>query len=84
MRKLLLLLPAVFFIVSCEVKKESPKDTELLQQNLKGKVQTLEETTFPVDSTGVVGAQDSLVTTNEFTEVGYQTKSISKYNDGRV
>jgi len=84
MRKFAFVFIAATSLISCSEEKSIPADADILQQNLKGKVQTFEESSFPVDSTGIAGKQDSLFTLNEFNESGYQTKSITKFLDGKV
>src|SRR6476620_6068723 len=76
---------AVLFACNNEEKKaDDPKNTDLIQQNLKGKIQTLEETAYAVDSTGKMGAKDSLANTSDFDEKGYQSKQTTKNSAGVV
>lgn len=80
----------VFYLVissigcnSNDKKTESAKNTDLIQQNLKGKVQQLEEITVIIDSTGKM-KPDSSITVTEFDAKGYQTKYSTKDSSGKV
>lgn len=59
------------------------KNTDLIQQNLKGRVENLEEITVNLDSTGQLKA-DSTVNTTRFNEEGYVTKYTSKDSTGKT
>ena len=77
-----------FFVVVCviafscsESKKEAPKNTDLLADNLSGKVEQVIETTYKADSSGKAGEQDSCcVVTNKYDEKGYASaySSVNK------
>lgn len=76
----------VISLIACnsnDKKPEAAKNTDLIQQNLKGKVQKLEEITVNIDSTGKM-KPDSSTTVNEFDEKGYQTKFSTKDSSGKV
>ena len=60
------------------------KNTDMITQNLKGKVQSIDESSYAVDSTGKMGSQDSTTSTSEFTEPGYQSRYITKDKTGKV
>ena len=62
--------------------EDSPKNTDWIQQNLKGKVQEIDETTTNIDSTGK-SKVDSTVSVNIFDEKGYQTQSYTKDSAGK-
>jgi hypothetical protein len=62
---------------------EARKNTDIIQQNLKGKVQTLEERTVNLDSTGRLKA-DSTVNTTSFNKEGYVTNYTSKDSSGKT
>ncbi|MES1224908.1 MAG: hypothetical protein ABUT20_55990, partial [Bacteroidota bacterium] len=87
MKKLFFLLSAGVLLIACnnETKTaEAPKNTDLIQQNLKGKVQHYDETSYPVDSTGKMGAMDSITNSQDYNEKGYQTAFASKNAKGEV
>ncbi|MFI5134057.1 MAG: hypothetical protein ACHQEB_06960 [Chitinophagales bacterium] len=86
MKKLLLLLSAGVLLIACnnEKKTEGPKNTDLISQNLKGKVQHTEEMEYAVDSTGKMGAMDSIINTQDFNEKGYQSGFASKNSKGET
>lgn len=88
MKRLILFLSTAGFFVACnnsaEVKSASyAKNTDIVQQNLKGKVQEFQETSYTIDSAGK-NKMDSLVNVNDFDEKGYQTKYQTKDSSGKV
>jgi len=86
MKKFLFVLSSVI-LFACnndEKKNETAKNTDLHQQNLKGKVQTIEESGYAVDSTGKMGTKDSMTSFSEFDEKGYQTKTTTKDPSGKT
>ncbi len=55
---------------------EVAKNSDWNGQNLKGRVQTMEETTYTPDSTGKIGAMDSCcINIQQFDDKGYNTGS---------
>ena len=81
MNKIFWLLSVGLSLVACNDNKstDSPKNTDLIIQNLKGMVQRTEETSYKVDSTGKIGAMDSCCASiQEFDEKGYNPKYFSK------
>jgi hypothetical protein len=88
MKRIMSLFFAGLFFVACNSntkEAEGPKNTDLISQNLKGKVQRLEETPYKVDSTGKIGEMDSCcVTITEFDEKGYSPKYTTKDNKGKI
>jgi len=83
MKKLFVFCIVISFFAcnSNDKKTEAAKNTDLIQQNLKGKVQKVEETTVNIDSTGKM-KPDSSTSVNEFDEKGYQTKYSTKDSSG--
>ena len=89
MKKFFLLLFGIAVFTACN--NNSKKDTaqeinmnaDLLQQNLKGKVKSITETSTNIDSTGVE-KPDSLTTYTSFDEKGYQTEFLTKDSSGKV
>ena len=80
------LLINVFIACNDSAKVKSAtlaKNSDLTQQNLKGKVQVFEETSYTIDSTGA-NKKDSLVNVNEFDGQGYQFKSSTKNLAGKI
>jgi hypothetical protein len=63
---------------------EARRNTDWMSQNLKDKVEELEETSFAVDSSGKEGKQDSTIIIASFDEKGYQTKFVNKDITGKV
>lgn len=62
---------------------EAPKNTDLITQNLKGKVETLEERTINFDSTGAMKGDSTLGTTS-IDARGYTTHYIRKDSAGNI
>ena len=89
MKPFFLLLFGIALFTSCDynTKKETTQATamtsDLVQQNLKGKVKSITETTMNIDSTGAE-KQDSLITSISFDEKGYQTAYMKKDSSGKV
>lgn len=87
MKKLLFLLCASTLFIACnnadKKTADAAKNTDLIQQNLKGKVQRFEESSSTIDSTGTSKA-DSTSFANEFDEKGYQTSYVQKDINGKV
>jgi len=86
MKKFFFLLSSAILLFACNNDKtaETAKNTDLIQQNLKGKVQSIEETSYAVDSTGKMGAKDTLVSQSDFDAKGYQVKVTTKNSAGKV
>lgn len=87
MKKVLFLLLATSLFVACnnseEQKTDVPKNTDILSQNLKGNVQSFDESSINIDSTGVSKPDSSSFTTT-FDEKGYTTGYVVKDIDGKV
>lgn len=81
MKKIFLIL-AGFFAVTCNDNDQTdatPKNSDLIQQNLKGKIQHLEEEPYKVDSIGKVRELDSCcIEISDFDEKGYLTRYHTK------
>ena len=84
MKKFSLLVVASLIVFSCgESKQEALKNTDLLGDNLLGKVEQTTETTYKTDSTGKMGAQDSCcVIQQKYDEKGYGTVYFSNNKAG--
>ena len=89
MKPFFLLLFGIALFTSCDynTKKETTQATamtsDLVQQNLKGKVKSITETTTNIDSTGAE-KPDSLTNYTYFDEKGYQTAYMKKDSSGKV
>jgi hypothetical protein len=88
MKSFLLFLSSACLLSACNnsAKVESAsmaKNSDVVQQNLKGKVKEFEEVSFTIDSAGA-SKQDSLIGINQFDEKGYQPKYIAKDSTGKV
>ena len=89
MKPFLLLLFGIAVFTACDnntktdTAQETAMTSDLVQQNLKGKVKSITETSTNIDSTGVE-KQDSLITYTSFDEKGYQTEFLRKDSSGKV
>ena len=89
MKQLIPFIAGAIFLVSCnnnstsETGATAPLNTDLLAQNLKGKVKTISQSTTTIDSTGKEKS-DSLTTVDSFDEKGYRTMSQTKTNSGKI
>ena len=88
MKSFLLFLSLTVVLLACNnsAKVDSAslaKNSDIVQQNLKGKVKEFEEVSFTIDSTGA-SKQDSLISINQFDEKGYQPKYITKDSTGKI
>src|ERR1700733_6287836 len=81
MKKLLTVVAIGFVLFSCSGKKKEvgfAKNSDLVTENLRGDVQTQEETTYTADSTGKTKAMDSCcVVTAYVNEKGYTDSTVS-------
>ncbi len=88
MKKLFLALITGSLLVSCNNDKkenEVAKNSDWTTQNLKGRVQTLQETSYTPDSTGKIGAMDSCcIKLDKYDEKGYNNSSTQKDSKGTV
>lgn len=81
---------ASVFVISCnESKKEAPKNTDWIADNLSGKVEQTTDSTFKADSTGKIGELDSCcVSSTKYDEKGYSSgytsvdKAGTDHNEG--
>jgi len=90
MTKLLLFVSLSFLIYSCNnqgaqhVSADSPKNTDLIQMNLKGSVQSMTESSYTADSLGKTDKVDSITTEFFFDDGGYLQKQTSKDQTGAI
>ena len=73
-------------LIACNTKDkktETAKNSDLIQQNLKGNVKQLDELTVNIDSTGKM-KPDSSTTITEFDKKGYQSKNSTKDSSGKI
>ena len=87
MKKLFILIFAAgLFSCNSEKKKTETvavKNTDLIQQNLQGKIQGVTEATYAMDSLGNIKS-DSTFAISSYDEKGYQVKSITKDSSGKI
>ena len=82
MKKLLFCILVSASLTAC-TNKQTPNNTSLIQQNLKGKVQTISEITINFDSTGIEKS-DSTIKISDFNSDGYITTITSKDSSGSI
>jgi hypothetical protein len=82
MKKLLLCFVVLVSFIACK-NNQIRKNTGIIQQNLKGQVQTLKEITINLDSTGNAKS-DSTIKISEFNSDGYVTTITSKDSSGKI
>ncbi len=89
MKKFVLILCGTAMLASCDntanVKSAEASflNTDWNQQNLKGQVKSISETTTTIDSTGKEKT-DSLTNISNFDEKGYMKSSLTKNGEGKV
>ena len=82
MKKLLLFFIVSATFIACK-DNQNRKNTGVIQQNLKGQVQTLTEITINLDSTGNAKS-DSTFKISEFNSDGYNTTVTLKDSSGKI
>jgi len=83
MRKILFMLMAGVHFIACNPKTNTRKSSDLVQQNLHGDVQQLEETSYVLDSSGNKKI-DSSVRIIVFDKAGYATRYMNKNASGKI
>ncbi len=88
MRKLFFAITVGALLVSCSNNKketEAAKNSDWTSQNLKGNVQSFEETSYTPDSTGKIDAMDSCcIEIQNFDDKGYTKSYQSKDSKGTL
>jgi len=85
--KKLLIIAVGALIISCNNKTESKvKYSDLVNDNLKGDVASVQETPYKVDSaTGQIGAMDTCCVDKwDYNEKGFYTKTVSRNDKGEI
>jgi hypothetical protein len=88
MLKIILFISLATLIYSCgnpgmqNVSASPPNNTDLIQMNLKGRVQTMNQSGYTADSIGNTEKPDSISTEYSFDEHGYVDKQTSKDQAG--
>ncbi len=81
---------AGLFVLACNDEKGTEAEktvthSDLVAENLKGDISSVEETPYKTDSTGKIGDMDSCcVSVSEYDEDGNNTKSVSKDSKGTL
>lgn len=89
MKHFFLFVFGAIILVSCnnnsaaKSEQATAMNTDLLQQNLKGKVKSISESSTTIDSTGKE-KPDSLTTVSNFDEKGYNTTVQTKNEAGKI
>ena len=92
MKSLFLVLAAAVLFTACNntsntttaAAAQARQNTDLIQQHLKGKVESLTETSYAADSTDKMGKMDSVIGTTTFDEKGYISKYQEKDSAGKL
>ncbi|HUQ96710.1 MAG TPA: hypothetical protein VM010_03525 [Chitinophagaceae bacterium] len=90
MKHFILMATTALFFTACNdasktgTASAAPKNTDLIQQHLQGKVERLTETTYMTDSAGNMGKMDSVIVVTDFDEKGYITKYQEQDSTGKV
>ena len=80
MKKIFLFVVPILFL-SCKQERKN-KCSDVVQQNLKGKVKQLEETTFDVDSNGIQKLASIRIV--DFDKNGYAARYMDKNSTGKI
>lgn len=79
---------ATLFVISCNNESNSESKviySDLVSENIKGDVSSMEETPYKVDSTGKMGDMDSCcISLTEYDENGNSIKQVSKDSKGTI
>ncbi len=90
MKRILIILTGLFVLAACnnsadKAGEKKVKYSDLANDNLKGDIESIEDTPFKVDSTGKMGAMDSCcIDVNQYDENGNSVKFTSKDSKGAV
>lgn len=88
MKKLLLACLTATILFACnneEKKAEVAKNSDWFGDNLKGMVQSIEETDYTPDSTGKIGEMDSCcINVEQYDNKGYITSNTQKDSKGNI
>jgi hypothetical protein len=90
MKRIIIIMAGLFVFEACNNAKNKVAIKpvtyhDLTNENLKGDIQTIEETPYKVDSTGKIGDMDSCcISISEYDKNGNKTQSISKDHKGTV
>lgn len=88
--KKLLIITAGLFVLACNNSKDKEADkkvsfSDLVADNLKGNISSIEETPYKTDSSGKIGEMDSCcISVSDYDENGNNSKTISKDSKGTV
>lgn len=89
MKKILIIMVGLF-VLSCNNAKDKDAAktvtfSDLVADNLKGNISSIEETPYKTDSSGKVGEMDSCcISVTEYDENGNSAKSVSKDSKGTI
>ena len=90
MKRIVIIMAGLFFLAACNNANEKSaekkaKYSDLANDNLKGDIETTEDTPYQVDSTGKAGAMDSCcIDVTQYDENGNAVKFTSKDSKGTV
>lgn len=89
MKKILIIM-AGLFVLACNNSKDKEAEkkvsfSDLVADNLKGNISSIEETPYKTDSSGKIGEMDSCcISVTDYDENGNSSRSVSKDSKGTV
>jgi hypothetical protein len=90
MKRIVMIMAGLFLLASCnnaddKSAEKKVKYSDLANDNLKGNIETIEDSPYQVDSTGKMGAMDSCcIDVTQYDENGNAVKYTSKDSKGTV
>ena len=90
MKRIVIIMAGLFLLASCnnagdKAAESKVKYSDLANDQLKGNIESIEDTPYQVDSTGKIGAMDSCcINVTEYDANGNAVKSTSKDSKGTV
>lgn len=89
MKKILIIM-AGLFVLACNDSKDKEAEkkvtfSDLVADNLKGDISSIEETPYKTDSSGKIGEMDSCcISVSEYDENGNNSKNVSRDSKGAI
>lgn len=90
MKRIVFILAGLFFLAACNNSEDKAADkkvkySDLVNEQLKGNIESIEDSPYQVDSTGKIGAMDSCcIDVTQYDENGNSVKYSSKDSKGTV
>lgn len=90
MKRIVFFLASLFFLAACNNSNDKSADkkvkySDLANEQLKGNIESIEDTPYQADSTGKIGAMDSCcIDVTQYDENGNAVKYFSKDSKGTI